>query len=85
MHFLKCAVLGHVQVFKVGETYSSVAQTNCLTQIIDGDLLILPDNIANKLKCSPCPRFHVPYALSHIKVDGSSSACGLPCVKNQLT
>ncbi len=33
------------------ETYSTVAKKlKCLTQVIDGDSLILPDNVADKLK-----------------------------------
>ncbi len=40
-----------VVAFIEGETYFSVAETDCLAPIIDGDSLSLLDNVANKPQC----------------------------------
>ncbi len=64
------------KVFIGEKNHSFAEQSDLLTQIIDGDTLILLDSVANELKCSPW--FHVPYALnlSYIKVQ--RSGCALP-------
>ena len=41
------------KVFIGEKNHSFAEQSDLLTQIIDGDTLILLDSVANELKCSP--------------------------------
>ncbi len=71
---LKQTVLGHVQPLRGDESFSPLAQTDCFTQIIDGNLLTVVDNVANKFEQFPWWRFRITYVLniSCVKVEGST-------------